>query len=213
MKKPYNYIVIEGNIGAGKTTLAKMLAQKYNANLILEEFLSNPFLPKFYENPDKFGFHVELAFLADRYKQVHSEIHSPEIFKSFTVADYYFMKSLIFATITLRKDELSLFKKLFEIIYQTLPKPDLFVYLHCELPELKENIRKRGRSFEQSIPNSYLKDLEKGYFAFMKTQQDFRFAVIDITGIDFTENIGHFERLNKIIMESTHPLGISSHKI
>ncbi len=213
MEKPYNYIVIEGNIGAGKTTLAKMLAQKHNANLILEEFLSNPFLPKFYENPDKYGFHVELAFLADRYKQVYSEIHSPDIFKSFTVADYYFMKSLIFATITLKKDELSLFKKLFEIIYKSLPKPDLFVYLHCELPELKENIRKRGRSFEQSIPDSYLKDLEEGYFSFMKQQQQFRFAVIDVTSADFTDNTRHFEQLNHIILESSHPVGISSYKI
>ncbi len=151
MEVKYNYVVIEGNIGAGKTTLATRIAEQFNARLILEQFADNPFLPKFYQDPEKYSFPLELSFLASRYKQLNDELGSQDIFKAFTVADYYFMKSLVFAASTLKGDEYNLYRQIFYIIYSSLPKPDIYVYLHISAERLLKNISNRGREYEKSI--------------------------------------------------------------
>jgi deoxyguanosine kinase len=161
MRIKYNYVVIEGNIGAGKTTLAGKIADQFNARLILERFADNPFLPKFYKDPDKYSFPLELSFLADRYRQLKEELVVQDLFKTFTVADYYFMKSLVFAASTLTGDEYNLYRQIFYIIYGSLPKPDIYVYLHLNPEKLLKNIEKRGRNYESSISKEYLKKIEE----------------------------------------------------
>jgi deoxyadenosine/deoxycytidine kinase len=151
MESRYNYVVIEGNIGSGKTTLATRIAEQFNATLILEHYADNPFLPKFYNEPEKYSFPLELSFLASRYKQLKEELVPQNLFKSFTIADYYFMKSLVFAASTLEGDEYNLYRQIFYIIYGSLPKPDIFIYLHLRPERLLKNIEKRGRSYEKNI--------------------------------------------------------------
>ena len=181
----YNFIVIEGNIGAGKTTLATRIARQYNAKLILEQFADNPFLPKFYENPSKYAFPLELSFLAERYQQLKDELSKQDLFKSFTISDYLFNKSLIFAKATLQQDEFALFSKLFDIINSMLPKPDLLVYLYLGIDRLKDNINLRGREYEQNIDKEYLEKIQMGYSDFIKQQSDMRILIIDINDADF----------------------------
>ena len=183
MKTRYNYIVIEGNIGAGKTTLATKISEQFNARLILEHFADNPFLPKFYKDPVKYSFPLELSFLASRYKQLKDELEPQDLFKTFTVADYYFMKSLVFAASTLKGDEYNLYRQIFYIIYGSLPKPDIFVYLHLSPEKLLSNIKKRGRNYEKSITREYLKKIQESYFTFFRQNPDNKYLVIDIEGI------------------------------
>ena len=168
MKVKYNYVVIEGNIGSGKTTLAGKIAEQFNARLILERFVENPFLPKFYDDPGKYSFPLELSFLADRYRQLKEELVAQDLFKSFTVADYYFMKSLVFAAATLSGDEYNLYRQIFYIIYGSLPKPDIYVYLHLKPERLLQNIAGRGRDFEKSITLEYLQKIQDNYFTFFR---------------------------------------------
>ncbi|HOK25609.1 MAG TPA: deoxynucleoside kinase [Bacteroidales bacterium] len=184
----YNYIVIEGNIGAGKTTLATKIANDFNAKLILERFADNPFLPKFYADPERYSFPLELSFLADRYKQLKEEFMKQDLFKSFTIADYYFAKSLIFAAATLTGDEFNLYRQIFYIIYGMLPKPDLYVYLHLEPDRLIQNIQKRGREYEKLITTEYLKKIQDNYFLFFRQNPENKYLIIDINSIDFVEN-------------------------
>ncbi|MGQ9621396.1 MAG: deoxynucleoside kinase, partial [Bacteroidales bacterium] len=188
----YNYIVVEGNIGAGKTTLASKIAGDFNARLILERFVDNPFLPKFYTDPERYSFPLELSFLADRYKQLKDEFMTQDIFKSFTVADYYFTKSLIFAAATLTGDEFSLFRQIFYIIYGMLPKPDLYVYLHLDTERLISNIRKRGRSYEKPITEEYLRKIQDNYFLFFKQNPENKYLIIDINRVDFVRHGEHY---------------------
>ena len=152
----HHFITIEGNIGAGKTTLANILAGKLNARLILEEFAENPFLPKFYENPQQFAFPLELFFMAERYKQLKDMVHTKELFQTVTVSDYLFTKCLLFAKVNLPEEEFRLYQKLFDIIHQQLVFPDILIYLHAPVNKLQQNIKKRNRTFEQSIPDEYL---------------------------------------------------------
>ena len=159
MEISYNYVVIEGNIGAGKTTLATRISEQFNARLILERFADNPFLPKFYDDPEKYSFPLELSFLASRYKQLKEELVPQDLFKSFTVADYYFMKSLVFASSTLKGDEYNLYRQIYHIIYSSLPKPDIYVYLHLTTENLLRNIKKRGRNYEKTITAEYLQKI------------------------------------------------------
>ena len=181
----YNFIVIEGNIGAGKTTLATKIAGQYNAKLILEQFADNPFLPRFYEDATKYAFPLELSFLAERYRQLSDDLSKQDLFKSFTISDYLFNKSLIFAKANLQQDEFSLFSKLFDIINALLPKPDLLVYLHLDIDTLKNNIKLRGREYEKSIEKDYLDKIQTGYSDFIKKQKDMRILIIDINNVDF----------------------------
>jgi deoxyguanosine kinase len=184
----YNYLVIEGNIGAGKTSLSAMIAEKYNARLILEQYAENPFLPKFYKDPVRFSFPLELSFLAARYHQLHKELTSPDLFKSFTVADYFFSKSLIFSQVTLQTDEFNLYRTLFDIIHQQLPKPELYIYLHVRVEKLIENIQRRGRDYEKSIDREYLTKIQEGYFEYLKSLTGQKVLILDINDIDFVAN-------------------------
>lgn len=209
MSVDLNYIVIEGNIGAGKTTLSKMIAREYNAKLILEQFADNPFLPKFYSDPDKYSFQLELSFLAERYHQLNKDLTSRDLFRSFTVADYYFMKSLIFAKATLSEDEYNLYRKIFNIIYQSIPKPDLYVYLHVDVQNLKNNITKRGREYEQAISLEYLNKLQDGYFDFFRQQNDISYLIIDTNQMDFVGNQGDYARIKSLIFDKEYKKGIN----
>jgi len=203
-----NYLVIEGNIGAGKTTLAKMIAEDYNAKLILEQFADNPFLPKFYNDPDRYSFPLELSFLAERYQQLNRDLTSRDLFKPFNVADYYFMKSLIFAKATLKHDEYNLYRQIFNIIYQSIPKPDLYVYLHVDVKKLLANISKRGRDYEKGISEEYLKNLQKGYFDFFRQQNDMSFLIIDTSNVDFVDNQEDYEKIKELIFQKKYDRGI-----
>lgn len=195
----YNFIAIEGNIGAGKTTLAKKLSVDFNSRLILEQFAENPFLPKFYDNPEKHAFPLELSFLAERYQQLKNELGKQDIFKPTIVSDYYFLKSLIFAKANLIEDEYGLYSKLFHIINDSLPKPDLFVYLYHDVERLQQNIKKRGRNYEQSIPDEYLIKIQNTYFDFIKQLNDLRILVIDVNNIDFANDNAHYNHMMEII--------------
>lgn len=210
MQVNYNYLVIEGNIGAGKTTLAALLAERFNGRLILERFDDNPFLPKFYKEPDKYSFPLELSFLASRYKQLKDELNLQDLFKSFTVADYYFMKSLVFAASTLEGDEYNLYRQIFYIIYGSLPKPDIYVYLHLKTERLLENIKKRGREYEKSITGEYLQRIQEGYFTFFRQNPDNKYLVIDINNIDFVSNEKHCESIIDVIFGKGYPDGLNT---
>lgn len=205
----YNYVVIEGNIGAGKTTLATRISEQFNARLILEHFADNPFLPKFYEDPGKYSFPLELSFLASRYKQLKEELAPQDLFKSFTVADYYFMKSLVFASSTLQGDEFNLYRTIFYIIYGSLPRPDIFVYLHLSPERLLENIRKRGRNYEKSITGEYLYKIQESYFTFFRQNPENRYLVIDINGIDFVAERKHYDKVLETIFRGDYTTGLN----
>ncbi|MEL0455716.1 2-amino-4-hydroxy-6-hydroxymethyldihydropteridine diphosphokinase [Flavobacteriaceae bacterium SZ-1-7] len=184
----YNYMAIEGNIGAGKTSLATQIAHDFNAKLILERFADNPFLPKFYEDANRYAFTLEMSFLADRYQQISDDLAQLDLFKDFIVSDYDVFKSLIFSKITLPEDEFQLYRKLFNLMYKDLKKPDLYVYLYQNTERLQQNIKKRGRHFEQNIADEYLEKINAGYLEFLKTQTDFNVKIIDVSERDFVEN-------------------------
>jgi len=205
----YNYIVIEGNIGAGKTTLATMIAKEHNAKLILERFADNPFLPKFYDDPSRYSFPLELSFLADRYRQLKEELVEQDLFRSFTVADYYFMKSLVFASQTLEKDEFNLYRQIFHIIYGSLPKPDLFVYLHVPPERLLKNIAMRGREYEKSITADYLAGIQESYFTFFRQNPENKYLVLDIRDIDFVKRPEDYRKVTGIIFNEPVGPGIN----
>jgi deoxyguanosine kinase len=209
MKIRYNYVVIEGNIGAGKTTLAGRIAEQFNAQLILEHFADNPFLPKFYSDPDKYSFPLELSFLASRYKQLKEELVPQDLFKSFSIADYYFMKSLVFAASTLTGDEFNLYRQIFYIIYGSLPKPDIYVYLHLRPEKLLENIERRGRNYEKSITKEYLEKIQNSYFSFFKQNPENKYLVIDINDIDFVANESHYSKVIDTIFFDDYPVGLN----
>ena len=183
----FNYIAIEGNIGAGKTTLSTKLAEDCNAKLVLERFADNPFLPKFYKDQSRYAFPLEMSFLADRYQQLSDDLAQFDLFKDFVVADYHIFKSLIFAKVTLQEDEFRLYKTMFDIIHKEMPKPDLYVYLYQNTERLLENIKKRGRSYEQEIPAAYLEKINQGYLDYIKTQTDLNVLIIAVSDLDFVK--------------------------
>lgn len=185
----YNYIAIEGNIGAGKTTLSTKISEDFNAKLVLERFADNPFLPKFYEDQNRYAFPLEMSFLADRYQQLSDDLAQFDLFKDFVVADYHIFKSLIFAKVTLADDEFRLYKTMFDIIHKEMPKPDLYVYLYQNTEQLLANIKKRGRSYEMQIPAEYLEKINQGYLDFIKTQtSNLNVLIIDVSDKDFVNN-------------------------
>ena len=188
----YHYIAIEGNIGAGKTTLAHLLSKKLNARLILEQFSDNPFLPKFYENPKQFAFPLELFFMAERYKQLKQMINTNDLFQNITISDYVFSKCLLFAKVNLAEEEFRLYQKLFDIIQQQLVFPDLIIYLHSPVEKLQKNIRKRNRAYEQTIPDEYLFNIQETYTNYIK-QHNIRTLFIDASNADFLGNEKHLQ--------------------
>jgi deoxyadenosine/deoxycytidine kinase len=188
----YHFIAIEGNIGAGKTTLAHMLSRHYNARLVLEEFADNPFLPKFYENPKQFAFPLELFFMAERFKQLKDLIQQKDMFKSVTISDYLFTKCLLFAKVNLPDDEFRLYQRLFDIIHQQLLQPDLIIYLHTPVHKLQENIKKRKRHYEQNIPDEYLFNIQETYTNYIK-QHNLKTLFIDTSTADFLGNEKHLK--------------------
>ena len=194
----YKHIVIEGNIGSGKTTLATMLSSDFDARLILEQFADNPFLPRFYKDPDKHSFPLELFFMAERYYQLKN-LKEQDLFQPQIISDYFFMKSRLFAQNNLQYDEMQLFNRLFDIIFSSLPKPNLVVYLHSDVLRLQENIKKRGRDYEQNISDSYLQDIQDKYFDYLRKQHDFPVLVLDVTNIDFVLDLDVYESIKSLL--------------
>lgn len=190
----YKFICIEGNIGAGKTSLAQRISADFNARLVLEEFANNPFLPKFYKEPSKYAFPLELFFMAERYKQIKA-INEQELFTEFTVSDYYFVKSRLFAQNNLSADELQLFYRLFDIMLSSLPKPDLLIYLYADIPTLQKNIKKRARTYEQDISDEYLLNIQEKYLDFFRKQNDFPVLILDISNADFVQNKSEYQKI------------------
>jgi deoxyguanosine kinase len=197
-----NFIAVEGNIGSGKTSLTHKLSEDFNAKQVLERFADNPFLPLFYEDKERYSFPLEMSFLADRYQQLSDEVAQLDLFKEFTIADYYVIKSLIFSKITLQKEEYSLYKRLFNMMYKELVKPDLYVYLYQTEERLLENIKKRGRDYEKNIEASYLSKIQQGYADYIRSQQELKVKVIDVTDLDFVNNqADYLVVLEKILEE------------
>jgi deoxyguanosine kinase len=193
------YLAIEGNIGAGKTSLAQLISTEFNAHLVLERFSENPFLPRFYKNPKRYAFSLEMSFLAERYQQINDDLSQLDLFSRFVVSDYFVFKSLIFSKVTLSEDEFSLYRKLFDILYKDTPKPDLYVYLHQSIDQLKLNIENRGREYESSIQADYLQSINDSYLEYLRTQQSFPVKIIDLTGIDFVNNRQDYLKILKEI--------------
>jgi len=184
----YNFIAIEGNIGAGKTSLATKIAQDFNAKLILERFADNPFLPKFYKDPERYAFTLEMSFLADRYQQISDDLSQLDLFKDFMVSDYDVHKSLVFSKVTLPEDEFRLYRKLFYQVYKDIARPDLYVYLYQNTERLQANIKKRGRTYEKEIQDAYLEKINSGYLEFLKSQTELNIKIIDISDRDFVKH-------------------------
>jgi len=201
----YNYITIEGNIGSGKTSLAKKISDEFNAKLILERFKDNSFLPKFYQNPEKYAFPLEMSFLADRYQQLKDELANQDMFKSFTIADYFIDKSMIFARKNLQQDEYLLYSRLFNIINSTLKKPELIIFLHNSIDQLMLNIRNRGRNYEQKIQPAYLEMIQSGYFEYFRQKTNLTIVVINTEGVDFVNNINDYKRIKSIALKKHMP--------
>jgi 2-amino-4-hydroxy-6-hydroxymethyldihydropteridine diphosphokinase len=201
LAEKFNYIAIEGNIGSGKTTLATMIAEDFNAKIILERFADNPFLPKFYEDKDRYAFPLEMSFLADRYSQLSDDLAQFDLFKNFIVSDYYIFKSLIFAQVTLQKDEFYLYRKMFDIMYKEISKPDLYIYLYQDTPQLIKNIKKRGREYEQNIAPEYLDKIHQGYSSFIKTEENLKTLIIDVSQKDFLNNPDEYKEIIALIKE------------
>ncbi|MDO9037264.1 MAG: 2-amino-4-hydroxy-6-hydroxymethyldihydropteridine diphosphokinase [Lutibacter sp.] len=199
LAEKFNYIAIEGNIGSGKTTLATMIAEDFNAKIILERFADNPFLPKFYEDKDRYAFPLEMSFLADRYSQLSDDLAQFDLFKNFIVSDYYIFKSLIFAQVTLQKDEFYLYRKMFDIMYKEISKPDLYIYLYQDTPQLIKNIKKRGREYEQNIAPEYLDKIHQGYSSFIKTEENLKTLIIDVSQKDFLNNPEEYKEIIDLI--------------
>lgn len=206
IKKPlslldkYNYIAIEGNIGSGKTSLAKKMGDDFNAKLVLERFADNPFLPKFYEDEERYAFPLEMSFLADRYHQLSDDLGQFDLFKNFIVSDYYIFKSLIFAQVTLPREEFKLYRKMFDIMYKEIPKPDVYVYLYQDTERLLENIRKRGRTYEQNIKGQYLQKIHEGYLDFIKSTDGLNPLIVDVSEMDFVASEKDYRSvLNQIL--------------
>jgi len=188
----YNFVTIEGNIGAGKTTLANLLSKHYNARLILEEFAENPFLPKFYESPEQYAFPLELFFMAERYKQLKELLQTKDMFQQVTISDYLFTKCLLFAKVNLPNEEFRLYQKLFDIINPQIIQPDILIYLHTPVIKLQENIKKRNRQYEMSIPNDYLFSLQETYTQYIK-QHNIKTLFVDASNADFMGNDKHLK--------------------
>ncbi|MBX5438883.1 MAG: deoxynucleoside kinase [Thermoflavifilum sp.] len=200
----YRFITIEGNIGAGKTTLAKMLGAHFQARLMLEQFADNPFLPKFYENPRQYAFPLELFFLAERYQQMKAMFSRPDLFTDLLISDYLLIKSLLFARVNLSDDEYHLFHRLFDIIHPQVPQPDLLIFLYAPVARLQQNIRKRNRSYEQRISDEYLFKIQEMYVQFIR-QQSLPTLMIDVADADFEHQPEQFQQIVRALEHAYEP--------
>ena len=203
MDKAIRYIAIEGVIGAGKTTLAKKLAEKLNAKLILEKFEENPFLPKFYEDPERFAFHTQITFLLSRYKQL-LDLQQEDLFYDYIISDYIFEKDKIFAYLNLQNDELQLYEKIVSFIEKNIRKPDLIIYLQSTVERLMANIKHRDREYEREMREDYISDLNEGYNYFFFRYKGTKLMVVNATEIDFVNNGRDFEDLVSEILKPEH---------
>lgn len=197
----YPYIVIEGNIGVGKTTFCRKLQEKYDARLILEQFSDNPFLPYFYENPERHAFSVELFFMTERHRQLQEELIQGDLFNQQIISDYIFIKTLLFAKNNLNVEEYRLFNRLFHVLNAHFKKPDLVVYLHRPISTLLTQIKKRGRSYEMEMSTMYLENIQKAYFDFFKMDPEYPILVVGIGDLDFEKDVQAFELLNNILLQ------------
>lgn len=195
----HNFIVVEGNIGAGKTTFCTKFSEKYNSKLILEQFTDNPFLPFFYENPERYAFQVELFFMTERHKQLQELLTQGELFHDSIISDYFFLKTLLFAKNNLKNEEYRLFQRLFNVLNSTFRKPNILVYLHRSVENLLKNIEKRGREYEKDIKPEYLQSLQNAYFDFFKTEREMPILIIDLEDLDFAEDELIFNRLIELV--------------
>ena len=202
---PHQFIAIEGNIGAGKTTLCKMLERDFQCRLVLEEFADNPFLSYFYDNPERYAFPVELFFLTERHKQLQEHLIQKDLFQETVVADYYFVKTLLFAKNNLNPEEYRLFQRLFHILNASFPKPDLLVYLHRPVEQLVLNIQRRGRAYEQEIPPSYLASIQESYQNFFRNAKDLPILMIDLGDCDFWNHEDQYLELTDMIRKKYEP--------
>jgi deoxyguanosine kinase len=209
---PHQFLVIEGNIGAGKTTLCQMIAEEYNCRLILERFADNPFLPYFYESPERYAFPVELFFMTERHKQLQEELAQGSLFQQSVIADYFFLKTLLFAKNNLQEEEYRLFQRLFHLLSASFPKPDLLVYLHRPVPDLLENIQKRGRIFEQDISAEYLSQIQQTYFDFFKMESTLPIIILDVEKTDFQSNESNYQQI-LFYLKQTYTPGLHHIKI
>lgn len=209
---PYQFVCIEGNIGAGKTSLCELIQEDYNCQLILEQFSDNPFLPYFYEDPERYAFTVELFFMTERHKQLTQHLVNRDLFFDFTVADYNFWKTLVFARINLQVEEYRLFQRLFQILNSNFSNPDLLVFLHRSPDKLLDNIRKRERSYEKWITKAYLKRIQDSYFEFFKSQMAFPILILDVETLDFVHNPDHYHEVKKLLhrvyLPGTHRISL-----
>lgn len=205
VKPVYEFIAIEGNIGAGKTSLATMLSKEFNAKLILEEFEDNSFLPKFYTDARRFAFPLEMSFLAARFNQLKKQLLEPDLFQQYLVSDYIFAKCLLFSKINLDDDEYDLYLRLFEIINQQMRQPDLLVYLHNPIEKLQWNILNRGRSYEQKIEDEYLQSLSDAYLQYLHQNTHLRILLVDCSSINFVVNTDHYQSLVNLICKEYTP--------
>ena len=212
MNIPYSFIAVEGNIGAGKTTLCHLLSEQLGCSLVLEQFTDNPFLPPFYEQPERYAFPVELFFMTERHKQLLEHFSQPDLFRKFTVADYFFVKTLLFAKNNLSEEEFRLFQRLFSVLNATFPKPDLLLYLHRPVDVLLKQIRKRGRNIEQNISAHYLSDIQDSYFDFLKTENESPVVILDLGELDFQNDQSILKDMMQILSVS-HPAGLSMIKL
>ena len=204
----YRYVTIEGNIGAGKTTLADLLAQEYGGKIIREQFRDNPYLAKFYEDKEKYAFQLEMSFMLERYQQLNKVLSEPHIFDQFVVSDYMFTKSLLFAKINLSREEHQLFRHLFDLIYKKLPKPDLIFYLHADTAHLLDNVKKRGRTYEQVITKPYLNRIEKMYMEYFKQMLEQKIVVVNVKNTSWVSNVFVFKQLLELF-DREYELGIN----
>jgi deoxyadenosine/deoxycytidine kinase len=202
---PYKYVCIEGNIGTGKTTLCHMLAHEFNCRLILEEFRDNPFLPYFYADPERYAFTVELFFMTERHKQIQKDLLHQDLFYDFAVSDYCFWKTLIFARNNLTDQEYKLFQRLFSILNNSFPNPDLLVYLHRSPGRLLDQIKKRDRSYEKKIDKAYLQSIQDSYFEFFRSQVNYPILILDVEEIDYLSNQDHYQEIKKLITRKYLP--------
>ena len=202
---PYKYICVEGNIGSGKTSFVRMINKEYNCEMILEEFRDNPFLPYFYQDKDRYAFSVELFFMTERYKQLQKQLLSMGLFQDFAIADYSFVKSMLFAKNNLIEEEYRLFQKLWNVLNAPFPKPDLLVYFHRDVRILKRFIDLRGRPYEKLIEASYLKQIQDTYFEYFRNILTFPVVIIDLNEIDFVNDTKSYESIKHIVSRKYLP--------